>query len=266
MKPYVFFTFVSDNYYTPVGTPGLINSFKKFHPDIPLVIFRQDILNQIMDERKKFMGGAINWLNAKPVFAKLLTDKYECVVNIDADSVILGRLDEVFSKDYDVGSVINMNEYEPRFAPPHDEPISEVVNDDNYLQAGMVASRRPEFWDIWLARSLKDNWQYKCAENDTLNLVVYEQLIPAGWKLKVFDKDKDYYGCKLLGLENKCEFIQGKIMCNGQQVKAYHAAKGPQNLPKLSPEKLEEYGFKHDVVGFIRMCQEYGTSVIYDEI
>ena len=86
MRPYVFYTFVSDDYYGPVGTPGLINSFKHFHPDIPLVVFRQDIVNQIIDPDKKFMNGSVNWLNAKPVFAKLLTQKFECVVNIDADS------------------------------------------------------------------------------------------------------------------------------------------------------------------------------------
>jgi len=258
MKPYVFFTFVSDNYYEPVGTPMLINSFKKFHPDIPLVIFRQDIVEKIIDPEKKFMGGAVNWLNAKPMFAKLLTEKYECVVNIDADSVILGRLEEVFTKDYDVGSAMNLNDYENRSV--------EGVTNEMYLQAGMVASRKPEFWDIWMARSLKDNWQYKCAENDTLNLVVYEQLIPQGWKLKVFDKDKDYYGCKLLGREKECELKQGGVMCRGERVLAYHAAKGPQNLPKLSPEKLSSYGFNSQVTGYIRMCGEYGTSVIYDTL
>lgn len=258
MKPYVFFTFVSDNYYEGVGTPILINSFKKFHPDIPLVIFRQDIVERIIDPEKKFMGGAVNWLNAKPMFARLLTDEYECVVNIDADTVILDRLDEVFTDDYDVGSVMNLNAFENRHF--------ENITDEMYLQAGMVASRKPEFWDLWMTRSLKDNWQYKCAENDTLNLVVYNDLVPYGWKLKVFDKEKDYYGCKLLGIENECEMSRGVVMCRGEQVKAYHAAKGPMNMPKLSPGKLASYGFKSDVVGYIRTCGEYGTSVIYDKL
>lgn len=258
MKPYVFYTFVSDNWYEPVGTPYLINSFKKFHPDIPLVIFRNDMVEKIIDPQRKFMGGAVNWLNAKPMFAKLLTEKYECVVNIDADSVILGRLDEVFTNDYDVGSVMNFNHYENRHL--------ENITDEMYLQAGLVASRKPEFWDIWMARSLKDNWQYKCAENDTLNLVVYNELIPKGWKLKIFDKDKDFYGCKLLGRESECEIKQGGVTRGGERVLAYHAAKGPANLPKLTPEKLNSYGFKPEVVDYIRMCGEYGTSVLYDEI
>jgi hypothetical protein len=256
MKPIVFYTFVSDNYYEPVGTPRLINSFKRFHPDIPLVIFRQDYVDKIIDPKKKFMGGSVNWLNAKPMFARLLIEKYELVVNVDADSIFTGRLDELIDdKTYDVGSVMNFNDYE--------NVKVDNVTEEQYLQAGLVASRRPEFWDIWMNLSLKENWRCRCAENDTLNLLVYNQLIPQGWKLKVFDKEKDYWGCKLLGREKECEVKGDKLMCRGEQVKLYHAAKGPRNLPKLSDDKLTSYGFNHECVDFMHFLGDYGTSVIY---
>jgi len=241
-----------------VGTPLLINSFKKFHPDIPLVVFRQDIVDKIIDPKKKFMGGAVNWLNAKPMFAKLLTDKYELVVNIDADSVILGRLDEVLTQDFEICAVVNKNDY---------ESVSvENVTEEMFLQAGFIGSRRPEFWDMWMQVSLRDNWKYRCAENDTMNLVIYNQLIPAGWKLKVLDQKKDYWGCKVLGREKECVVKGDKVMCRGEQVKIYHAAKGPANLPKLSPDKLEGYGFNSKVIDFINYVGRYGTSEIYGEI
>jgi hypothetical protein len=254
-KPVVFYTFVSDNYFVPVGTPELINSFKKFHPDIPLVVFRQDVVEQIINPDKKFMEGAVNWLNAKPIFAKLLTEQYELVVNIDADTVILGRLDEVFTRDYDIGSVVNFNDYE--------NVSIDNVTEEMYLQAGLVASRIPEFWDVWMARSLKDNWRCRCAENDTLNLVVYDN---PQWKLKVFDKEKNYYGCKVLGRESECVLEGDKVMCRGEQVLVYHAAKGPANLPKLSLEKLKSYGFNNEVVDFMTACGNYGTSIKYDGV
>jgi hypothetical protein len=257
-SPYVFYTFVSDNYHNDVGTPQLVNSFKKFHPDIPLVIFREDVVSKIINRSSQMMAGSINWLNAKPVFAKFLTEKYDCVVNIDADTVILGRLDEVFTEDYDIGSVVNFNHFE--------NVKCDGVTEEQYLQAGMVACRRPEFWDIWMQCSLKENWHLKCAENDTLNMVVYNQLLPQGWKLKVFDKEKDFYGCKLLGWEDKCVVEDGVVKCNGEQVKAYHAAKGPGNMPKLSPEKIASYGFNKDVQAYIAAAGNYGTSVIYDTI
>ena len=245
-KPYVVFSFVSDNYYYPVGCPQFINSFKRFHPDIPLVIFRQDVVSQKID------GHDINWLNAKPVFAKLLTNEYECVINMDVDQVILGRLDEVFKDDYDVGSVMNYNDYE--------NVSIEGVSEQDYLQAGLVASRIPEFWDIWLARSLKDNWQCRCAENDTLNMVVYEN---PQWKLKVFDKDKDYYGCKSLGREKEMIMNNNKVILRGEQVVAYHYAKGPNNMPKASQEKLVSYGFNKDVINYINLVGNYGVSIKY---
>lgn len=256
MKDYVFYTFVSDNYYDPVGTRQLVSSFKKFHPDIDLVVFRQDVVEKIIDPERRMFSGAVNWLNAKPMFAKLLTPHYKCVVNIDADSIILGRLDELFTDDYDIGSVMNLNDFENRHL--------ENVTDEMYLQAGLVASRRPEFWDIWMQESLKNNWQYKCAENDSLNIVVYNQL--ADYKLKVFDKDKDYWGCKVLNRESECEMRGTKVMCRGEQVKIYHAAKGPNNLPKLSPEKLAGYGFNQEVINYMMFIGNYGTSELYGQI
>jgi len=251
-KPVCFYSFVSDNYYDPCGAPQMINSFKRFHPDIPLVIFRQDMVSQIIGDG---ISTGINWLNAKPAFAKLLTDHYELVVNVDIDTIFLGRLDAVFTKEYDVGSVMNLNDYENRHI--------EGITDEMYLQAGLVASRIPEFWDIWMARSLRDNWKYMCAENDTLNLVVYEH---PEWKLKIFDKDTEYYGCKSLGRETEFKMNGDKVMCRGEQVKCYHAAKGPANMPKLTPEKMKSYGFSDQVIGFATFVGNYGKSVCYDII
>ena len=253
MKPICFFTFVSDNYYQPIGTPKLINSFKKFHPDIPLIVFRQDVVDKIIDPDKRMMGGEVNWLNAKPMFAKLLTDKYEMVINIDADTVILGRLDEVLTKDYDIGSVMNFNDFENRAV--------ENVTEKQYLQAGFIGSRVPEFWDVWMQVSLKDNWKYRCAENDTMNIVIYNHF--KDLKLKIFDKDEGYWGCKSLNREKEFEISQGKVMCRGEQVKAYHHAKGPNAIPKLQFEKM---GFKPEVVEYMNYVSNHGTSVIYDEI
>lgn len=246
-QPYVVYGFVSDDYFDGVGAPQFINSFKKFHPEIPLVIFRQDVINRVID------GHTVNWLNAKPMFAKMLTDKYECVVQMDLDQIVLGRLDEVFTKGYDIGSVQNMNDYQ--------SVECKGVTKEMYLQAGLIASRVPEFWDIWMERSLKDAWQCQCAENDTMNMVIYEH---PEWKLKVFDKDKDYYGCKSLGREKEFIMHGDKVMCRGEQVRCYHAAKGPRNMPKLTPQKMMSYGFNDQVTGFATFCGNFGTSIVIE--
>ena len=81
-----FYTIVDDKVYYPGGTHIMINSFKRFHPDIDLIVFRQDMIDRI------FKANNINFYQAKPTFAKLLTNKYDLVVNIDCDHIIkIGR-------------------------------------------------------------------------------------------------------------------------------------------------------------------------------
>ena len=211
----VFFTIVDDMHYYPEGTHILINSFKKFHPDIPLVVYRQDMVDKIFKEKN------INFYQAKPTFAKLLTPNYDLVVNIDADHIICGRLTEVLKGDYDIGAPWNFNDYEnSSFAN---------ITEEMYLQAGMVASTNKKFWDVW-EEANKDAMQFLRKENDILNLVAYDKKYK--WKLKIFDKEKDYYGCKSLGREPQFTVKDDKLMCRGEQILAYHFARG-NVFPKL---------------------------------
>lgn len=243
----VFFTFVSDNYYYPVGTFKMINSFKRFHPDIDLVVFRQDMVDKVFSNNR-----GINFYNAKPVFAKLLTEEYDLVVNIDADSVVLGRLDAILDQDYEVGSVMNLNDYENRSI--------ENVTEKMFLNAGLVASRNPEFWDIWDKANDGENvMKYTCKENDVLNLVWYNDPKVKKMKRKVFDKAKDYYGCKSLGKESEFYMDGNKVMCRKEQVFIYHHAKGGV-LPKLEFDKM---GFSQEVVRFMNWVSLYGKSERY---
>lgn len=213
----VAFTAVDDRLYYPEGTHIFINSFKRFHPDIDLVVFRQDTVDKLFKEKN------INWYQAKPFFAELLEDKYDLIVNIDADHIILDRMTEVFDKvDYEVGMPINFNDYE--------NASFENITEEMYLQAGMVASTSKKFWATWREAN-KDAMKYLRKENDIVNLVIYNQMPEL--KLKVFDKDRNYYGCKSLGREPVFYIENDKTMCRGEQVVSYHYARGGQ-FPKLN--------------------------------
>jgi len=239
----VFFTIVDDRYYRPVGTEILINSFKKFHPEIDLVVFRQDMIDKVFSEKH------VNFYNSKPTFAKLLSPHYDRIVNIDADSIILGRLDAIIDGDYDVGAPTNLNDYE--------NMELEDINKEMFVQAGLVASSRPEFWDIWEMAN-KEAMKYPAQENSILNLLWYKDPIIKKMNLKIFDKDKGYYGCKSLNREKEFYLENGKVMCRKEQVYIYHSAKGGQNMPKFQFERM---GFSDKVIEHMLYLGYYGASV-----
>jgi len=237
----VFFTIVGDSHYYPAGAPQMINSFKRFHPDIDMVVFRQDVINQVFKEK------GINFYNAKPTFAKMLTDHYDLVVNVDCDHIFLDRCEEILKGDFDIACPINKNDYE--------NTSVENVTEDMFLQGGLVASTSKKFWDVW-EEANKDAMRYKCKENDVMNLVIYNQL--SDMKLKILDKDKDYYGCKSLGRE-KDFFMEGnKVMLGRDQMYIYHVAKGGTQKP--TPKEL---GFKQDVVDYMYFVSLFGKTVTY---
>lgn len=212
----VAFTCVEDKLYYPEGTHIMVNSFKRFHPDIPLVVFRQDTVDRLFVEKN------INWYQAKPFFAELLEKDYDLIVNIDADHIFLDRMTEVFDNvNYDVGFPWNFNDYE--------NSAFENITEEMYLQAGMVASTSHEFWARW-RKANAHAMKYLRKENDIVNLVVYNEMPQL--KLKIFDKEKNYYGCKSLGREPEFRIEDGKTMCRGEQVVAYHFARGGV-FPKL---------------------------------
>lgn len=218
----VAFTAVDDRLYYPEGTHIFINSFKRFHPDIDLVVFRQDTVDKLFVEK------GINWYQAKPYFAELLMNDYDLICNIDADTIILDRLTEVFDNvDYEVGVVWNFNDYE--------NASFENITEEMYLQAGMVASTSKEFWLEW-QKINEGAMDYLRKENDTLNLLIYNEL---DLKLKIFDKDKNYYGCKSLGREPLFYINDGKTYCSvdSEQVVAYHFARG-NVFPKLEIARM----------------------------
>ena len=210
------FTCVEDRLYYPEGTHIMVNSFKRFHPDIDLVVFRSDVVDKLFEDKK------INWYQAKPFFAELLFNNYDLVVNIDADTIFLDRMTEVFDNvDYEVGFPWNYNDYE--------NASFENITEEMYLQAGMVASTSKKFWKKW-QKINRTAMNYLRKENDTVNLLVYNQMPEL--KLKIFDKEKNYYGCKSLGREPEFRVEGDKTMCRGEQVVAYHFARGGQ-FPKL---------------------------------
>jgi hypothetical protein len=245
------FTIVDDNYYYAVGTHIFINSFRRFHPDedIDLIIFRQDMVDKI------FAKENINFYQAKPYFGELVANMgYSLVCNIDADTVITGRLTEVFDNvDYDIAGAWNFNDYE--------NASFENITAEMYIQAGMVASTNKLFWKKWREIN-KTAMQYVRKENDTLNLLWYNDSEINKLRRKILDKDKNYYGCKSLGREPEFYIKDDTLMCHKEIVKAYHHARGGV-FPKLDFNNMP---FTQEVKEWLMKVGWYGQSVIIKSI
>ena len=255
MSKTVFFTICSDRFYYQGGGLIFINSFKRFHPDIDLVVFRQDTMDKYLDlnlDRARLPyssnGKKASYSTAKPFIARLLSKKYKKVVNMDADTVITGRLDAILADDWDVGGAWNLNDYE--------NASFENITPEMYVQCGLVASTTPLLWEKWNTLNT-EAFSYKRFENDILNRVLYNDPKIKKLRLKIFDKDKDYYGVKSLTHEHEMYIENNELMLKGEKVKAYHQAKG-STLPKL---RFETLGFTPQVVDWLYNLGVYGQSI-----
>jgi hypothetical protein len=73
------------------------------------------------------------------------------------------------------------------------------------------------------------------------------------------DKEKDYYGCKSLNREHEFYIEDNKLMCRGEQVLAYHNAKG-QVFPKLDFNNMP---FTPEVRSWLYGLDSFGNGLSF---
>jgi hypothetical protein len=160
----IFFT-ICDSYFQANRTnarnldfQGFMNSFKKFHPDIEMKVF---------DEHDMAKHG-VNFYNAKATFGELLSREYDLVVNIDADTYIFDRLDEILQADYDVACPCAFNKTYNVVALKVMSGLNGggnpqyLVKEDEYLQGGLIASPSKQFWKHYKYATDKDYLKFHC--------------------------------------------------------------------------------------------------------
>ena len=198
----------------------MMRSFKKFHPDIEMKFFGQGELDKIHYQRIPEF-----WYKSTSFFAKDLIKNYELVVQINADSVITGPLDDVFNNTaYDVACVMNNNRTDP--------PVTVFnVPAPMYVNCGFVAMRSREFIEHWwdLCNRYYFN-QFKFREQDLLNIMVHY----GNYQVMNLDGNDRWYGVINRGEWMRFEVRDGKLICpadplynpTDKQVCVIHAAGG----------------------------------------
>jgi len=225
----VFYAILSDDFKdTVVDYQGFYKSFKRFHPDIDLVVFGNNEINKLFSEKTW-----LNFCNCKASFAKLLYNDYDLVVNVDADFYFFDRLTEIIEGlDYELGGCANYNASlnVSINLPVTNGYIIPHISEQQYIQGGLVASPSKKFWDDYEEHSKNLADHLPLMENDILNILWYS----GEYKTKVFEGDidfnsenfKTYFNCSLLGRESGCSLKDGKVWLGDKQVKSYHVANG----------------------------------------
>jgi hypothetical protein len=207
------FTIADQN--NQVHADKLEKSFHHFHPDIELKVYSE-----------KDIGNKINYYRSTPMFAKDLIDEYDLVLKLDSDQLVVGNLDFIFDKGYDVGTVLNFNRVDP---PKYGNVAVFDIAPTEYMNCGLVAMRSKRFIDHWwdLCNSNHfNNLKYK--EQDLLNVLVHY----GDYDITCFDfPDQAYKYSAWHGLISKGEYLKME-MRNGKLI----LPKAKDNYPEQDKE------------------------------
>ena len=246
-----FCTHVSDDWFVPCGGAKLVASARYFHPEVPFYVFDSKAIEDVKAKHN------VGWDTLIAPICQQLAHKFDLVVHFDADSCIVGKLDEILAGDYDVAGVRNNNDRDcaGAFGSGYSMPN---VPADKYLNAGLVAATVSGFWWDWATSNNCIAHEHYFAEQDVYNKLIYT---PGLYKFKLLDpKQKPvYYGIAShdgpgshYASWSRAELIDGKLMLNAKQLKVLHQA-GGHRLPKMVFEdwfKGKELEFLNEVTRY----------------
>jgi lipopolysaccharide biosynthesis glycosyltransferase len=177
-----------------VYAPYLRNSLKKFHPDIPLIEFKDKDI-----EETKIPRPEIFYLSAPYFAGKLMDEGYEMVVKIDVDSIVLGNLSEALLEDaYDVKTVFNWNRTDPKM---YGEIGLATIQPQEYFNNGFVVLTSRKFVKEWM-RLCKSSHQPRMPfrEQGWLNILAHY----CGYSVVCLDNAVNWWGLRSKGEWHRC--------------------------------------------------------------
>ena len=181
----------------------LKNSFKKFHPNEELVLFGEEKIRATNDPNIFY--------RAAPYFSKrLMEEGYDCVVKMDADQIIAGRLDHIWEGDFDIGVVFNSNPREDKIYPIRLLDINPL----RYVNCGLIVMKSKKFVDHWWKLCTSEHFnhfQYK--EKDLLNIMVHF----GDYKVRFLDDESKFHGLASKGYWNMIELRGDKLVLPANQ-------------------------------------------------
>lgn len=246
-----FVTHCSDDWFEDGGCSKLVRSINYFHPTTPIYVFGTKELNEL----NKLYHGKLHWCNLNPVVSLVVAEKqkYDKVIHIDADSILLGDVTELLNDTADITVVRNNNDYNTasKFT---DNPITfRGCSPELYANAGLVASNRIDFWKYWIELNTLYEQQFPYREQDVLNYILQENKFNYNFidnvKKKVHYGISCHYGSNTFWDSSKeIEISENGYKLKDKIVKVWHQAGGSHYFPKLQLDKF----FSEKVVNEIK--------------
>jgi len=239
---FITYVYGDDQKIVSYGTFKMINSFYRYHPNIPLYVLTDKEINK---EVQTVVPMAREYFN--PLLSRTIADEYDLVVHIDTDVIVTDRLDEILEGDYDVAVARNnADQGTAGCGPAH--CLNGEVDVFKYANAGVVASTKKEFWDDWVKLNQKDFNVRPMHEQDNLNIIINSGKYDVKW-LDPVDKPLYYniasaYGDPKWGGQwdkhweswERIELRDDKLWLDDKLIKMLHYA-GGNVFPKFDLTK-----------------------------
>lgn len=177
----------------------LEKSLRKFHSkkDLPLIVIGDEDVKNIKDKMFLF--------RATPFIGRDLLKKYETVIKLDADQLITGDISHTWKGKFDIAVAHNSN---PRDSKKYPVGVWNI-NPLNYLNAGFVVMKNPDFVDHWWKLCASPHFNdYQMKEQDLMNIMIY--YMP--FQTKLLDVSSKWHGLISKGYWPSIQVIDDKLM------------------------------------------------------
>ena len=182
---------------------NMVNSLRKFHSEeeLPVYVVTGDELQAYLNEDPHF------FYRATPILGERFLKEYDLVIKMDADQIVLGDLSYIWSTNYDIGTVLNINRVDPK---RYGFVTTASIDPTEYFNCGLVAMRSKDFVNHWKNLCFSQHFgRLQFREQDLLNIICHY----GQYKVKCFDyydEMNNYYAWH--GLVSKGETVRAKII------------------------------------------------------
>jgi hypothetical protein len=185
---------------------GMINSVKKWYPDIPMEALEIDI-----QEREGYFD-LRNFCSKILEHGYNLLDKYDRIIYIDPDSVMCNKCPDFF-EDFELGCVQNNNPTGPEYGGTA----------GIYINAGLCVCTKKEVWkEIMDEYEKRNNVRWECLNHqNALNWVFHE----TKHKVRLLEFSDRVYGITGMEYYQDMYLVDGELyLPNAKKLGVFHSA------------------------------------------